>query len=65
LLAYGKELTQELTAHTDPDLADFLVLLCQSERDQDTEVNAQLAKKDAEKMSKVWKPLPLSVSKIN
>lgn len=53
LLAYGKELTQELTAHIDPDLADFVELLCQGERDQGSEVNAHLAKKDAERMSKV------------
>ncbi|XP_048733157.2 annexin A6-like isoform X2 [Ostrea edulis] len=49
---YGKELTQELTAHIDPDLADFVELLCQGERDQGSEVNAHLAKKDAERMSK-------------
>ncbi|XP_061162834.1 annexin A6-like isoform X2 [Saccostrea echinata] len=49
---YKKDLVQELTAHVDPDLADFVVLLCQGEREQDSEVNGQTAKKDAEKMNK-------------
>lgn len=46
-------MTEELTAHIDPDLAEFVTLLCQGDRDQGKEVNAQTARKDAEKMNKV------------
>lgn len=49
---YKKDLTEELTAHIDPDLAEFVTLLCQGDRDQGKEVNAQTARKDAEKMNK-------------
>lgn len=52
-LEYKKDLTEELTAHIDPDLAEFVTLLCQGDRDQGKEVNAQTARKDAEKMNKV------------
>lgn len=52
-LEYKKDLTEELTAHIDPDLAEFVTLLCQGDRDQGKEVNAQKARKDAEKMNKV------------
>ena len=50
---YKKELTDELTAHIDPDLANFVTLLCQGDRDFGTEVNAKMAQKDAEKITKV------------
>ncbi|XP_078316353.1 annexin A6-like isoform X2 [Crassostrea virginica] len=49
---YKKELTDELTAHIDPDLANFVTLLCQGDRDFGTEVNAKMAQKDAEKITK-------------
>lgn len=52
-LEYKKDLTEEITAHIDPDLAEFVTLLCQGDRDQGKEVNAQTARKDAEKMNKV------------
>lgn len=52
-LEYKKDLTEELTAHIDPDLAEFVTLLCQGDRDQGKEVNAQTTRKDAEKMNKV------------
>lgn len=52
-LEYKKDLTEEITAHIDPDLAEFVTLLCQGDRDQGKEVNAQKARKDAEKMNKV------------
>lgn len=53
VLEYKKDLTEELTAHIDPDLAEFVTLLCQGDRDQGKEVNAQTARKDAEKINKV------------
>lgn len=53
VLEYKKDLTEELTVHIDPELAEFVTLLCQGDRDPGKEVNAQTARKDAEKMNKV------------